>query len=57
MCSEMEAAALFVLCSVLRKRAGGIMVAVNAAHPGLENLCETAVLGLRKLIARDRESL
>ncbi|MCA9902102.1 MAG: nucleoside phosphorylase [Ardenticatenaceae bacterium] len=55
MCSEMEAAALFVLCSVLRKRAGGIMVAVNAGHPGLENLCETAVLGLRKLIARDRQ--
>lgn len=55
MCSEMEAAALFVLCSVLRKRAGGIMLALSGEHPGLENLCETAVLGLRKLIARDRE--
>jgi uridine phosphorylase len=55
LCSEMEAAALFVLCSVLGKRAGGIMVAVNAEHPGLENLCETAVYGLRKLIARDKE--
>ncbi len=54
MCSEMEAATLFVLCSVLRKRASGIMVAVNAEHPGLENLCETAVHGLRKLIARDK---
>lgn len=53
MCSEMEAAALFVLCSVLGKRAGGVMVALNGPHPGLENLCETAVLGLRKLIALD----
>ena len=53
LCSEMEAAALFVLCSVLGKRASGIMVALSGEHPGLENLCETAVLGLRKLIALD----
>ena len=56
MCSEMEAATLFVLCSLLRKRAGGIMVAVNGEHPGLDNLCETAVLGVRKLIALDKEA-
>jgi uridine phosphorylase len=53
LCSEMEAAALYVLCSVLGKRAGGIMVAISEGHPGLENLCETAVLGVRKLIALD----
>jgi uridine phosphorylase len=53
LCSEMEAAALFVLCSVLEKRAGGIMLAISEDHPGLESLCETAVVAVRKLIALD----
>ncbi len=53
LCSEMEAAALYIVCAVLRKRAGGIMVAIAEGRPALENLCATAVLGLRHLIARD----
>lgn len=57
LCSEMEAAALFVVCSVLRKRAGGIMVAIHQSRPDLDNLCATAVLGLSRLIARDREAV
>ena len=36
LCSEMEAAALFVICSILRQRAGGLMVAVKDSHPGVE---------------------
>lgn len=56
LCSEMEAAALFVLCSVLRKRAGGLMMVAGGSHPGMDNLCETAVQGLRHLIARDRKT-
>jgi uridine phosphorylase len=52
LCSEMEAAALFVLASVLGKRAGGLMVAINAPH-SVETLCRAAVAGLRRLIAHD----
>jgi uridine phosphorylase len=55
LCSEMEAAALYVLSRVLGKRAGGIMVAIRGEHPGLETLCETAVAGLRQLIECDRK--
>ena len=54
LCSEMEAATLFVLCSVLGKRAGGIMLALSGEHPGLDNLCETAVAGVRHLIKMDQ---
>lgn len=56
LCSEMEAAALFVLASVLGKRAGGIMVALNRPPTSLEPLCSTAVEGIRRLIALDRAS-
>ena len=55
LCSEMEAAALFVLCRVLGKRAGGIMIAISGYHPGLENLCETSVAGVRHLIRQDQK--
>jgi uridine phosphorylase len=51
--SEMEAATLFVVSSVLRKRAGGLMI-TGGTHADLENLCETAVEGLRCLIALDK---
>jgi uridine phosphorylase len=54
LCSEMEAAALFVIASVLRKRAGGLMVALNREPSSLEPLCQTAVEGVRRLIALDR---
>lgn len=56
LCSEMEAAALFVICSILRKRAGGLMVAVKDSHPGVETVSRVAVAGLRQLIALDRAS-
>lgn len=56
LCSEMEAATLFVLARVLGKRAGGIMVAISSEHPGLETLCETAVEGVRRLIAHDQQT-
>jgi len=52
LCSEMEAAALFVLASTLGKRAGGIMVA-GGSHVGLEPLCKTAVESIRMLIDID----
>ena len=54
LCSEMEAATLFVVSSVLGKRASGLMIA-GSAHDALENLCQTAVESLRLLIARDGE--
>lgn len=54
LCSEMEAAALFVVASVLRKRAGGLMIALNQEASSLEPLCQAAVDGIRRLIALDR---
>lgn len=55
LCSEMEAAALFVICSFRRKRAGGLMMAAGSHHDGMANLCETAVHGVRKLIELDSQ--
>ncbi len=52
LCSEMEAATLFVVSSVLGKRAGGLMLTSGTDSP-LDNLCQTAVEGLRVLIERD----
>ena len=54
MCSEMEAAALYVICSVLKKRAGGIMVAIKDTRPDIEILCKTAIEGVRELIKLDQ---
>ena len=66
LCSEMEAAGIFVVSSVLRKRAGGIMLVVanqelpppsaeeRARGMDLEPLIRTAVEGVRILIERDR---
>ena len=55
LCSEMEASALFVIASMLRVRAGGVMM-VHAKEPMplLDILLETAVQGLRELIAADK---
>ena len=54
LCSEMEAATLFVVSSVLGKRAGGIMLALNQAPSSLDTLCSTAVEGVRRIIQLDR---
>jgi uridine phosphorylase len=65
-CSEMEAAALYIVAATLRVRAGGIMMIMG--HPDqspmteeefargdLGNLLPAAIAGMRELIARDRE--
>ncbi len=66
--SEMEAAAIFIVASILRVRAGGVMVcfgapdmtpeeaAASAGRFTLEPLLDTAVEALRVLIARDAET-
>lgn len=51
LCSEMEAATLFIVASVLRKRAGALMLA--EAHDGMDRLCRVAVAGVRSLIQSD----
>lgn len=56
LCSEMEAAALFVVASVLHKRAGGIMLGLNDSPKSLEALCACAVDGIRRLIALDGQA-
>jgi uridine phosphorylase len=56
-CSEMEASALFVIASMLRVRAGGIMIMHGEGELGtLEPLIETAVLALRELIKGDQNA-
>lgn len=55
LCSEMEASALFVIASMLRVRAGGVMmVHGKEPMPPLNILLETAVQGLREIIAADK---
>ncbi len=62
-CSEMEAAVLFVIAGILRKRAGGVMLVVDSVsgmHSGeshdvmLDRLIQTGVEAIRLLIERDR---
>lgn len=61
-CSEMEAATIFVLSSIYRKRAGGIMLigwVQEGAHPeehvsDLDPLIRTAIESVKILIAKDR---
>ena len=55
LCSEMEAATLFVIARTLTKRAGGLMVA-GGSHDSLEPLCRTAVEGVRLLIHLDKNT-
>lgn len=63
LCAEMEAAALFVVCSIRGLRAGCLLSVVNdtgsgeipaGATPPLEALISTAVEALRLLIQRDK---
>jgi uridine phosphorylase len=67
-CSEMEAAALYIVAATLRVRAGGIMLIMG--HPDQspmtpeelargsveDELLPAAIAGLRGLIAQDRRS-
>jgi len=65
-CSEMEAATLYIVASVLRVRAGGVMMVMG--HPDqspmtpeewdvskVENLLPVAIAGMREIIRRDKE--
>lgn len=67
-CSEMEAAALYIVAATLGVRAGGVMMILG--HPdmapmtpeeeaagSLDNLLPAAVEGLRELIAHDRAAV
>jgi uridine phosphorylase len=64
LCSEMEAAAIFVVAATRGLRAGGLMLVagnqeLSDAEPArdeghITGLAEAAVAGLRELIARDR---
>jgi len=66
-CSEMEAASIFVLSSIYRKRAGGIMLIMRnqesqnpkvrrMVHESLDALISTAVEAVKILITRDRSA-
>lgn len=66
-CSEMEAAALYIVAATLRVRAGGIMMILGhhdmapmtpeeEAAGSLDNLLPAAIAGMRELIARDHET-
>lgn len=66
-CSEMEAAALYIVAATLRVRAGGIMMIhghwdmapmteEELERGSLDNLLTAAIAGMRELIARDREA-
>jgi uridine phosphorylase len=65
-CSEMEASALFILGSLYRKRAGGVMLisgnqeCLEPPEPGagesLDELIKTAVTALKILIGQDRSN-
>lgn len=55
LCSEMEAAAIFIIASMHRARAGGVMMMHGIGEvQSLDPLLETAVTGLREIIAFDR---
>ncbi len=55
LCSEMEASALFVIASMLRVRAGGVMAMHGVdPMPPLDTLLDTAVQALREIIAADK---
>lgn len=55
LCSEMEASTLFVLASILKKRAGGIMIAAGT-NAVLDDLLGTATDAIRFLIEYDRQT-
>jgi uridine phosphorylase len=60
-CSEMEAAVIFILASIHRKRAGGVMTVIGSdtetllAHKASPDLMiEVAVAAIKRLIEQDR---
>ncbi len=64
-CSEMEAATLFIVASTLRVRAGGVMLIFqnldheppteeDKANGDVDRVIDVAIAGLRRLIAADR---
>lgn len=66
-CSEMEAAALYIVAATLRVRAGGIMLILGhhdqspmteaeLERGSLDTVLSAAIAGMRELIARDREA-
>ena len=55
LCSEMEAAGIYIVASMLRARAGGVaMVHAKDPMPPLDILLTVAVEGVRELISTDR---
>jgi uridine phosphorylase len=57
LCSEMEAAGIYIVSSMLKSRAGGIaMVHAKDPMPPLDSLLKVAVEGVRELIKMDREA-
>lgn len=55
LCSEMEAAGIYIVASMLRARAGGVaMVHAKDPMPPLDILLTVAVEGVRELISSDR---
>ena len=55
-CSEMEASAIFIISSILKVRAGGIMAMHGEGEFGsLDPLIETAIEGVRELIKGDTD--
>ena len=66
-CSEMEAATLYIVASTLRVRAGGVMLMVQSAadssptggearSAGIERAIDVAIAGLRHLVELDRQT-
>jgi uridine phosphorylase len=64
-CSEMEAATLYIVAATLRVRAGGAMLILGnpnqrpmteaeIADSSVDRVIDTSIAGLRKLIAADR---
>jgi len=64
-CSEMEAATLYIVAATLRVRAGGAMLILGnpdqrpmteaeIADSNIDRVIDTSIAGLRKLIAADR---
>jgi uridine phosphorylase len=70
MCSEMESSALFILSSIYRKRAGGVMLVINESDLAeiaeedagkhmqefdADSVIKTAIEGFKILIEQDRQ--
>src|SRR5512133_1157512 len=68
LCSEMESSAIFVLSSIYRKRAGGVMLVINESELGeetgadkhmqefdAESVIKVAIEGIKNLIKMDQQ--